>query len=417
MAWSPERQMERNMEFFAPEAVQAREDRRQGYKRELEGTYAQRAADDVKMKGTFDQNAALRKRMEGTYDQRAMNEFARHGTFDQNAKLRRELEGTYGQRVVDETNAAAMQGDLAMDRAAYIYGPNSVEAKKVGLMGDELDLKRRAEMGTLLARVREDSVKLFPDDPKKAAEYYSQESKKVTSMFPETMPKLSALSDQLHGTDTEGASGQKVRGAIPAPGPPPPERPVPASGPSARQKFTPSPSPDGHDYFAPDPIEAKLKSALGTIGSRLNRGSSMFGAREMPIPDGPSMPVAQVPGVTVSAPIPGTQAPVAGSMTPRTPIPGTQAPGSAIRSPMPNFPAPGGASSVSGAIPQPGAPVPQRPRSSINPFVSVAFAGDGIPSGGPQSLNDMAANPWRKRTRVPDGEIYHSRSMTSPPGK
>lgn len=408
MAWSPERQMERNMEFFAPEAVQAREDRRQGYKRELEGTYAQRAADDVKMKGTFDQNAALRKRMEGTYDQRAMNEFARHGTFDQNAALRREIEGTYGQRVVDETNAAAMQGDLAMDRAAYIYGPNSLEAKKVGLQGEELDIKRRAEMGTLLAKVREDSVKLFPDDPEKATAYVNQESRKVASLFPETMPKLQSLSEQLHGSGPAGPAPATTTS------PPPP---APATTPG-KPKWDPSPSSGGPNYFAEDPIEAKLKSVLGTIGSRFSRGNFMYGAQEMPTPSAASTPVAQVPGVTVSAPIPGTRAPVAGSMTPRIPIPGTRTPvqGSTATSPMPNYPPPGGAPAVSGAIPQP-APMPQKPRTSINPFVSVAFAGDGTSSGGPQSLNDMAVNPWRKRTRVPDGEIYHSRSITSPPGK
>ena len=390
MAWSPERQMDRNMEFFSPEAIMAREGTRHAQKRELEGTYAQRADDERKLKGTFDQNAKLRRQIEGTYDQRAINEMARHGTFDQNAKLRRELEGTYGQRVVDETNMEAMRGDMMMDRLAYQYGKPGVEGQKVGLLGEELDIRRRAEMGNLLAKVREDSVKLFPDNPEKAAEYYSQESKKVTSMFPETMPNIPGLAEQLHG------------------GPEAPGGPAAANGDkgakakSAGPELEPPPSRD-INVMQKDPLVEKIEGAASVIKGRLFRGDSMFGARDMPVP-APQQAAAPAYPTSIRAPMPAP--PAIGGVPVRKPIPNA----------MPGGPGP----AVSAPMPPPGTPPPpRRPVGSamVNPFVSTAFAGDGSASWG----HNMQAprNPLRRLRDIEFGEVYSDRnkSTTSPPGR
>lgn len=195
IGYDPSAQMRRNVEFFSDAAIDDRRAKEQVNKERLQGTYAQRAADEERTKGTFAQNARQQERMQGT--------------FAQNLAGKRELEGTFGEKEAGQDRRLNMQGQQQMDLAKYQYGPGSLMdqrlnwdkeygrgqlgygEKHLGLMGNELDVKKKTLISESLAKARENAVSLFPDDPAKANAYYRQESTRVNKMFPELAPSVS----------------------------------------------------------------------------------------------------------------------------------------------------------------------------------------------------------------------------------
>lgn len=304
MAWSPNNQMERNLEFFSPEGIAAREAQKQAGKERLEGTYAQRAADEQRMKGTFDQNAKLKREIEGT--------------FNQNSGMRRQIEGTFAERHAGAKELAGIQGEQALEQIDYRERPGGIQdrelrlkgelgrgelsqgEKRLGLMGDELAVKKHAMIGEHLGKAREDAVRLFPDEPERAAEYYRQEKSRITKMFPDLAPPISGLGkwDGAPGGKGPGSVAQDVAAdrsliqSIKPGGPTIPARsetmaappPPPAASPERYGDLFPTPNPKPSPRMVPaaPPPDADLFPGGG--GMTAGAQTVNTPARRRPIP-------------------------------------------------------------------------------------------------------------------------------------
>ena len=332
MAWSIDQQMQRNMEFFSPEAVAAREAGKQAGKERIEGTYAQRAADEQRLKGTFDQSARLQRELQGT--------------FQQNANLRRESEGPFAERHAGARELADLRGAQELEQLGYHEGPGSIAdrelilkgelgrgelsqgEKRLGLMGSELDVKKKALISEHLGKAREDALSLFPDDAAKADAYYKRESSRINKMFPELAPPPSGVGKWDDGGPGAGggavmkdvATDRAIMRSMPSAIRDPMSRASTLAVP-APKAFTPPPIGRTGDLFPtsnpkppPRPLPKPLPPEADVFpgGGGMNRGAEMVStpARRRPIP---------ITGRVVQ-PVPSAMAGAAPSMV-RKPLP------------------------------------------------------------------------------------------------